>query len=120
MRHAPVLLVDSNADGLELYATALALAGIPSATASSVDEAISRLEKTPPRVLVTGLRLPGTAATELIARARQRADRDLFIVALSTDHGGETRRAHDAGCDLVLPVPCLPETLITQLQRALN
>lgn len=116
---APVLLVDSNRDGLELYATALALAGIESTTADSAREAIQRVATNPPRVLVTGMRLRGTSATELIQRARRQAHDDIFIVALTTNAQFETRPAQEAGCDVVLPLPCLPETLVDELRRVL-
>jgi len=42
-----------------------------------------------------------------------------YIVGLSTSGPREVREAHDAGCDLVLPLPCLPETLLKHLQHAL-
>ena len=120
MAHPSVLLVDSNADGLELYSTALALEGIRAATATSVDEAMHRLEDGLPRALVTGLRLPGTGGTELIRQVRRTGPTsDIFIVALSTDDEVESRSAREAGCDLVLQVPCLPETLVGELRRAL-
>lgn len=118
--HTPVLLVDANPDGLELYATALALEGIRSATARSADEAIGVLHNTPPRVLVTGLRLPGTGGADLIRHVRQNAPGNIYIVALSTDDDVEEHVARAAGCDVVLRVPCLPETLVGQLRRALS
>ena len=121
MSSPSVLLVDSNADGLELYSTALALAGIKAATARSVPEALDRLEDDAPRVLVTGLRLPGTGGTELIRQVRRTAPTsDIFIVALSTDDEVESRFAREAGCDVVLRVPCLPDTLVGELRRALS
>ena len=117
---APVLLVDSNRDGLELYATALALAGIGTDTADSAAAALDRVAARPPRVLVTGLRLRGAPAIELIRDVRRAAPQDdIFIVGLSTNLRLETQPAHDAGCDVVLPVPCLPETLLHELQRVL-
>jgi CheY-like chemotaxis protein len=117
---APVLLVDSNRDGLELYSTALALAGIGSDTTDSAGDALERVAKHPPRVLVTGLRLRGTRAIELIRTARGTpANTGIFIVGLSTNARLESEPAHDAGCDLVLSVPCLPETLVHELRRVL-
>ena len=120
MSNAPVLLVDANRDGLDLYATALALAGIDTDVACSAAEAISLIKTGPPQVLVTGLRLPGTGGAELIAHARQHAKPGLFIVALTTNAALDGPDAQTAGCDLVLPVPCLPETLVHQLQRVLH
>ena len=121
MSSAPVLLVDSNADGLDLYATALAIEGIASVTAHSAREALDRLDGASPRVLVTGLRLPGTGGTDLIRTIRRRTSpSDLYIVALSTDDDVESRFAREAGCDVVLKVPCLPDTLVGELRRALS
>ena len=121
MSCGPVLLVDSNPDGLELYATALALEGIIASTASSAHEALDRLEDAAPRVLVTGLRLPGMAGSDLIRQVRRIGPHsNIFIVALSTDDEGESRGAREAGCDVVLRVPCLPETLVGELRRALS
>lgn len=115
-----VLLVDSNTDGLELYATALALAGIDSATASSAGEALDRVEAARPRAIVTGIRLPGIGGAELIARVRRDISRcRIFIVALTTNETIDGRKAREAGCDLVLKLPCLPETLVSELRRVL-
>jgi CheY-like chemotaxis protein len=120
MANAPVLLVDSNTDGLDLYSTALEIEGIRSVTARSAQEALDRMEGAAPRVLVTGLRLPGTGGTDLIRTVRQASTgSDLYIVALSTDDEVESRFAREAGCDVVLKVPCLPETLVGELRRAL-
>jgi CheY-like chemotaxis protein len=117
---APVLLVDSNRDGLELYATALALAGIRADAVNSAREALDKVAASRPRVLVTGLRLQGSDATRLIARVRHTAPRGrLFIVGLSTNAALESQAARDAGADVVLPVPCLPETLVGELRRVL-
>ena len=121
MAHPEVLLVDSNADGIELYSTALALAGIEAATAGSAREALDQMKVAQPRVLVTGLRLPDTPATDLIRNVRRQArGRGIFIVALSTNERVEARQAREAGCDVVLKIPCLPETLVGELRRALS
>jgi DNA-binding response OmpR family regulator len=116
---APVVIVDSNRDGLEMYVTALALEGIAADAASSAIEALDVIARTHPRALVTELRLPGTRSSELIRRVR-RSDPSTFIVGLSTSDDADTREAREAGCDLVLPLPCLPETLVHQLRRALG
>jgi two-component system, NtrC family, response regulator GlrR len=116
---APVLLVDSNPDGLELYSTALALAGIGVETAVSAGDALDHVVANPPRVMVTGLRLRGRPATDLIENVRRRTRDDVYIVGLTTNARLETQPARAAGCDLVLTVPCLPETLVHELRRVL-
>jgi DNA-binding NarL/FixJ family response regulator len=83
-----------------------------------VREALDAIARTHPRAVVTELRLPGTHGADLITRVR-RADPHTFIVGLSTSGGREMVEAQAAGCDVVLPLPCLPETLVKQLQHAL-
>ena len=116
---APVVIVDSNRDGLEMYMTALALEGIPAKAATSADEALEMIARTPPLALVTELRLPGTRIADLIRRVRTSLP-SAYIVGLSASEDGNTREAREAGCDIVLPLPCLPATLVGQLRRALE
>ena len=116
---APVVIVDSNHDGLEMYVTALALEGIEATPATTATEALDVIARTHPRAVVTELRLPGDGGADLITRVR-RAEPGAFIVGLSTSGGREISEAHAAGCDVVLRVPCLPETLVKQLQYALS
>jgi DNA-binding NtrC family response regulator len=116
---APVVIIDSNRDGLEMYMTALALEGIEAATASSACEALDVIARTQPRAVVTELRMPGAHGAELVKRVRT-AQPHAYIVGLSTSGAREAHEARDAGCDLVLPVPCLPDTLVRHLQHALS
>jgi CheY-like chemotaxis protein len=117
---ARVLLVDSNRDGLDLYATALAFEGIPSDVVDSAREALYRVAADPPRVFVTGLRLRDVRATELIRQVRDTTGRqELLIVGLTANVQLDSQRAHEAGCDIVLPVPCLPATLVHEVRRVL-
>ena len=116
---APVVIVDSNRDGLEMYVTALALEGIEAAAATSAPEALDVIAKTHPRAVVTELRLPGARGTELIKRMRTMQPH-AYIVGLSASGAREAREATDAGCDLVLSLPCLPDTLVKHLQHALS
>ena len=116
---APVVIVDANRDGLEMYATALALEGIRAETATSALEALDVIARTRPRAVVTRLRLPGTRSADLIKRVRHDQP-DAFIVGLSTATAIEGNAAREAGCDIVLPVPCLPQTLVDQIRQALS
>ena len=113
---ASVLIVDSNPDGLEMYLTALAIEGFETTTATSADEAIAAFERIRPQAVVTELRLPGTRGSELVRRVRGRQP-GTYIVGLSTEGPGDGKACD--GCDVVLPVPCLPETLISELRRGL-
>lgn len=112
---AAVLIVDSNRDGLEMYVTALALEGIAADVALSAREALDVFERTHPRAVVTELRLPGPGGADLIQRVRNSRP-ETFIVGLATAEGRDVVEARKAGCDVVLRVPCLPETLVRQLR----
>ena len=116
---APVVIVDSNRDGLEMYVTALALEGIEATPATSAVEALDVIAKTHPRAVVTDLWLPGTPSGELIRRVRNEQP-DAFIVGLSASGPREAFEGRAAGCDVVLRVPCLPETLVKQIQNVLS
>lgn len=112
-----VLIVDSDPDGREMYSTALAIEGFETRSAASASEALEVFGRTHPRAVVTELRLPDTRGLDLVQRMRQE-DPGAFIVGLASE-GPDRGQAREAGCDVVLPVPCLPETLIGQLRRGL-
>ena len=116
---APVVIVDSNRDGLEMYRTALALEGIEAVAATSAGEALNVIARTRPRAVVTDLWLPGTRSGELIRSVRN-VQPDAFIVGLSASGPREAFEARAAGCDVVLRVPCLPETLVSQIRTVLS
>lgn len=116
---APVLIVDSDRDGREMYITALALAGIEAEGAASATEALAVIARTHPRAIVTELRL-SDAAGGVLARTVRRRQPGTFIVGLSTEMSSTAGPALDGSCDVVLPVPCLPETLIRQLRPVLG
>ena len=115
---APVVIVDSNRDGLDMYVTALAIEGIAAESATSAGEALELIERGQPRAVVTELRLAGNTSIDLIRQVRRDQPRT-FIVGLSTAPP-DVEPARAAGCDVVLPVPCLPDTLVGQLRTALG
>lgn len=117
----PVLLVDGNADGLELYETALRLEGIHASTAGTAIEALASLREEPPCALVIDVRLPDADGALLIRQLRENVGTaGLFIVALSAGGSFDSRRACAAGCDVFLAKPCLPEVLIRALRAGLT
>lgn len=116
----PVLLVDGNADGLELYETALRLEGIQASTAGTAIEALARMRADRPRVLVIDVRLPDADGALLIRHLREDlGTAGLFIVALSAGGLFDSRRARAAGCDIFLAKPCSPDVLIRALRAGL-
>jgi chemosensory pili system protein ChpA (sensor histidine kinase/response regulator) len=82
--------------------------------------ALELIEQSCPDVVVTDLALPRMDGFELIARIRgDDRLRDVPVIALSGYSGTEHEtRARDAGSDLVLTKPCLPETLAEAVATA--
>ena len=61
-----VLLVDDDADTLEMYVLGLSASGCRPFTASTVDTALRRLTFGPPDAVVTDLQMRGESGWELI------------------------------------------------------
>ena len=75
-----ILVVDDNADTLELVSLQLHLYGAEVVTASSAAEAFQLLIHDPPDVLVSDIQMPGEDGYSFLRRVR----------AQSAEHGGET------------------------------
>jgi two-component system KDP operon response regulator KdpE len=120
-RGAAVLLVSGNDDARELYETALSIDGIEVGTCATAAAALDAARARPPRLIVLDLRLPDAHGSELVRWLRgDPATSGTIILALSTSVSIDGSRGLDAGCDLVLAVPCPPDTLVTQVQHALS
>jgi len=120
-RGAAVLLVSGNDDARELYETALSMDGFDVRTCATAAAAIDAARTLLPRLIVLDLRLPDAHGSELVHWLRDDpATSGTFILALSTSVSIDGRRGLDAGCDLVLAIPCPPDALVTQVQHALT
>lgn len=82
--------------------------------------ALELMQQTRPDVVVTDLALPRMDGFELIERMRDDDRlRHVPVIALSGYSGAEHKeRALQAGSDLVLLKPCLPETLAKAVASA--
>lgn len=120
-RGAAVLLVSGNEDARELYQTALSMDGIDVRTCATAAAALDAARRSLPRLIVIDLRLPDAHGSELVRWLRDDpATSGTFILALSTSVSIDGSRGLDAGCDLVLAIPCPPDALVTQVQHALT
>jgi two-component system OmpR family response regulator len=119
-RLARVLLVDDDHDTLELYSDFLRFSGLHVWTAATVPAAMTSAREHHPDVVVTDISLPGddgwTLCRSLRADARTRA---CGVIALTGwVHDNElTARAEEAGVDLVLTKPCLPDALLHRIDE---
>jgi PAS domain S-box-containing protein len=112
-----ILLVDDEADARELLTLILQRAGARVIPASSVREAIDRIKKKKPDLLVSDIEMPGEDGYSLIRRVRaqeaERGEGGLSAVALTAYAGrADRRRALMAGFQKHVPKPVDPAALV--------
>jgi PAS domain S-box-containing protein len=116
LRDLRILVVDDDADGLELAALILINAGAEVRTAPSAAAAMAVLEDWRADVLVTDLEMPGEDGASLLRRVRQAgasSGRRLPALALTAYGRSEDRvRALAAGFSLHLGKPVNPAELV--------
>jgi chemosensory pili system protein ChpA (sensor histidine kinase/response regulator) len=114
-----VLLVEDHVDSRAMYAEFLRV-DFRVVEAGDGVAALALMEQACPDVVVTDLALPRMDGFELIARIRgDDRLRNIPVIALSGYAGTEhEERARQAGSDLVLMKPCLPETLAEAVASA--
>ncbi len=114
-----VLLVEDHVDSRAMYAEFLRLE-FHVVEAGDGMAALELMQQRCPDVVVTDLALPRMDGFALIERIREDDRlRHLPVIALSGYSGTEHEdRARQAGSDLVLIKPCLPETLAKAVASA--
>ena len=121
--HLPVVfLVGAYDDALAIHALGLLALGFLPVTAATADEALERARRVQPQAIVEYLAPSSQAAVELTRRFRddQRTS-GAVIVALSSDvRTTATQHLKDAGCDRVLPKPCPPDALASEIREAIT
>ena len=113
-----ILIADDNADDRDLYATLVRLHGYRVATAENGLQAVDQAFAFRPAVIVIDLTMPGmdgwTACRLLKDDPRTKSIPIIVLTSLSV--GGVEARAK-AGCDTYLVKPCLPETLLVEIEQ---
>ena len=104
------------------YAAYLQFSGYRVAEATNGEEAIEKTLELLPDIILMDLALPKMDGWE--ATRRLKADeqtRHIPIVAL-TGHAlaGHAEGARQAGCDAFVTKPCLPDALVTEIERMLS
>ncbi|MCG3115210.1 MAG: PAS domain S-box protein [Candidatus Manganitrophus sp. SA1] len=112
-----VLLVDDEADARELLTLILQRSGARVITVSSAREAIDRLKRKKPDLLVSDIEMPGEDGYSLIRRVRareaERGEGSVPAVALTAYAGmADRRRALMAGFQKHVPKPVDPAGLV--------
>jgi CheY-like chemotaxis protein len=98
------------------------LSGYRTAEAATGEEGLAMTRLLVPDLLLTDYMLPDVDGLTLTTRLKQDARTSGVRVILVTAYGGDNleRRAFDAGVDRALLKPCLPETMLREVKRALQ
>ncbi len=120
-RNAPVvLLVQQHNDDLDMYAEFLTHMGLNVVAVSSGAEALRAAPSAD--IVVTAIVLNREmSGIDLVARLRadSHTKHTPIIVLTASAWRAERDRAREAGCDLFLPKPCLPDDLVRHVRLLL-
>jgi CheY-like chemotaxis protein len=117
-----ILLVDDDADTLEMYEIGLADAGFsPVGTCDALGVAL-QVDAVRPDVVVTDLQLRGTTGWAVMQSLKTHQGAESIPVVLLTGYASDEidRQARELGCAAVVTKPCLPEDLGAVLRRVLT
>jgi CheY-like chemotaxis protein len=111
-----ILVVDDNADKLNLIKAALDLAGYNVTTATDGDEALAAIESYQPDLVITDVMMPRMNGYELAQRIRANPVTRFIPVIMQTAAGRRSedlRRANEAGALAIsltrpISISCLP------------
>jgi two-component system, cell cycle response regulator DivK len=118
-----VLVVEDDFYTREMYSQWLAFSGFRVAQATAAEDALEKARSLRPDLITTEIQFEsGKNGLQLCAELkRSEGTKSIPIIAVTAwEMGGCVEKARQAGCDLVLVKPCLPETLLAEVQRLLN
>jgi CheY-like chemotaxis protein len=107
MAAVPVLIVDDSQVNLKLARVLLTAAGYDVHTAGDAEQALAAIRRSPPRLILMDVQLPGMDGLELTRRLKSDpATRNIPILALTAyAMEGDEIRARAAGCDGYISKP---------------
>jgi CheY-like chemotaxis protein len=117
-----VLVVEDYQDAREMYAAYLQFSGYRVAEAANGVEAIEKALELMPDIILMDLALPKMDGWEATRRLKMdERTKHIPIVAL-TGHAlaGHAEGARRAGCDSFVTKPCLPDALVSEIERMLS
>jgi len=117
-----VLIVTASHATRKMYAEYLAWRGVEVREVMHAAAALDRLATFTPDVILIEDRLEDGRGVDLVLTLRRsRRTSRIPIALLSGDVFGMTPvRAHRFGCDLLIPIPCLPDTLFDALVQLVD
>ncbi|MDW8467878.1 MAG: nitrogen regulation protein NR(I) [Burkholderiales bacterium] len=116
----PVWIVDDDRSIRWVFEKALSREGIPYASYGSAREAIEALEREPPQVLVSDIRMPGTSGLELMQAVKARHPGVPVIVMTAYSDLESAVAAFQGGAFEYLPKPFDVDKAVDLIRRALD
>lgn len=116
-----VLVVEDNGDILE-YISLLLHPYYNVMTASQVDEAINKIERAKPDLIITDLRMPEIDGSELVIKVRNTPSlKDLPVIVVSADTTQMERvMSSEVGASAFIAKPFNSEDLIAKIQKLIE
>ncbi len=117
-----VLIVDDVQDNRTVYVLFLKFSGYRVAEAENGVEALRQAEALMPDIIVMDLSLPVMDGWEATRRLKRDPRTRKIPVVVLTGHAlpEHAQAAREAGCDLVITKPCLPDQLLDAIRRILD
>jgi two-component system cell cycle response regulator DivK len=118
---ALVLIADDSVDNRDVYVMVLESRGYRVDVASDGAEAITKAVDLCPAIIIMDLAMPiidGWTACRRLKDDKRAAGIPVIVLSAHVMKG-EEERVKAAGCDAYLPKPCLPETLVAEVERHL-
>ena len=115
-------MVDDCPDTRELYAEYLELSGYDVKEASDGMSAVQEALRSAPDIVVMDMSLPGIDGGEAARRLRAEERTSAIPVVMVSGFAPEAvapAGSHDAPWDVYLGKPCLPDDLVTAIERLL-
>ena len=112
-----IMIVDDDKDALEVYKTRLSHAGFDVEVAESAEQALSRVKKFDPGLIVTDVRMSGMTGLELLSKIRE-AMEGVYVVVMTGHDDMETAvTAMKSGAFDFLVKPVDPKALQALAER---
>ncbi len=120
-RRPHVLLVNDDADVLDMYQVGLTLYGFEASTAAPTSDALQERRRIAPDLVVADVPLLAAGAWDLVAQLKgQPPDQPVPVVLLTGDPDPAIQgRAYQLGCAAVLLKPCAPDELAAVARQLL-
>lgn len=116
-----VLVVDDATDNREGYAQYLEFCGFRTVEAATGEDTLKLARERRPDAILLDLRLPNLDGLEVTRILRAEGFDSTPILAMSASvFEPDVKAALESGCDAFLAKPCMPETVVEELNRLLR